>query len=363
MSDHGRRAAIRRRTGTAVLMAAGLSLLGITGASGAAKDDAAANCETLENDRFVLSVNPVGGRLMRFYSKAIGEELTDVGTFSEEDWAIRASHEFLIKKPYALRCRKENGELDILATANATGGGIDFLKIEKRFRSSPDSTSLRIDYRLTNTPEAMSERIYSILFHAILGIAGKDVNCFYPVADGIEKVPQKGSGKEHWGYYPARGWIAAATEDGKGLAVTMPFRDLRTFYSWFSPASLPTLEWRMTPVALGCGESYDVATEVIPFAGLRNVSGAGGGLVGELADGSCRVVSARAGTVTALSWRRSTRTAPSGRPTFSATRKRWASACAPLARRSSCCLTRTASFIRATRSAPRTSISCTTCSR
>ena len=281
------------------LMAAGLSFLGIAGASGAAKDDAAANCETLENDRFVLSVNPVGGRLMRFYSKAIGEELTDVGTFSEEDWAIRASHEFLIGKPYALRCRKENGELDILATANATGGGIDFLKIEKRFRSSPDSTSLRIDYRITNTPEAMSERIYSILFHAILGIAGKDVNCFYPVTDGIEKVPQKGSGKEHWGYYPARGWIAAATEEGKGLAVTMPFRDLRTFYSWFSPASLPTLEWRMTPVALGCGESYDVATEVIPFAGLRNVSGAGGGLVGELADGSCRVVSARAGTVTA----------------------------------------------------------------
>ena len=259
------------------------------------------NCRTLENKQWRVAFNPLGGRAMSLWSKAIHAELTspDVhGSFVEEAWDRRKSHEFLIKQPYAMTYLSgERGVISATAVGNAQGGGIDFLKVIKRYSMSDDSTALRVDYRFENIPEAMALQNYAILLHATLGVYKRDVTCFYPTEEGIVSVAPGKRGNEYWGHRPARGWMAAATDDGVGVAVTLPFKDLKTFYSWFS--QVPTLEWRMIPVGLEAGAGYDVATEVIPFRGLKTVSGAGGGLVGSLAGGVCTVVSSRAGEIQA----------------------------------------------------------------
>ncbi|MBQ5795670.1 MAG: hypothetical protein IIW14_06710 [Kiritimatiellae bacterium] len=260
-----------------------------------------ASLKKLENRNWRLAFNPLGGRVMSLYSKAIGSELTSPvthGSFVEEVWDRRKSHEFLIRQPYAMIYETgKGGAFTATAIGNAQGGGIDFLKVVKRYCASDDSTALKVDYRFENIPEAMALQNYAPLVHATLGVFGKDVTCYYPTTEGIVAVPPGKRGNEYWGHRPARGWIAAATDEGTGVAVTMPFAEVKTFYSWFS--QVPTLEWRMIPVGLEAGAWYDVSTEVIPFRGLKTVSGAGGGLVGSLSGGVCTVVSSRAGEVTA----------------------------------------------------------------
>ena len=189
------------------------------------------------------------------------------------------------------------GTLLATATGNAQGGGIDFLRIVKRYSATDDSTALKVDYTFENIPEAMALQNYAPLIHTTLGVFGRDVTCYFPTTEGIVAIAPGKRGNDIWQHHPARGWLAAATDDGTGVAVTMPFSEVKTFYSWFS--QVPTLEWRMTPIGLDAGESYQVSTEVIPFKGLSPVSGAGGGFVGSLAGGRCAVVSSRAGKVTA----------------------------------------------------------------
>ena len=224
---------------------------------------------------------------------------TTAGSFVEEDWNRRKSHDFLITKPYAMAYGSgAGGVLLATATGNAQGGGIDFLRIVKRYSATDDSTALKVDYTFENIPEAMALQNYAPLIHTTLGVFGRDVTCYFPTTEGIVAIAPGKRGNDTWQHHPARGWLAAATDDGTGVAVTMPFSEVKTFYSWFS--QVPTLEWRMTPIGLDAGESYQVSTEVIPFKGLSPVSGAGGGLVGSLAGGRCAVVSSRAGKVTAM---------------------------------------------------------------
>ena len=259
------------------------------------------NFKRIENANWRLEFNPVGGRIASLYSKAIGAELTDLesyGSFVEEAWDRRKSHDFLSNKPYAMTYETlGDGRLLVTAAGNAQGGGIDFLKVVKRFLVSDDSTALRIDYRFENIPEAMALQSYGILIRTMLGVSGRDVTCYFPTEDGIVAKHPGRRGGEYWGHRPARGWMAAATEDGTGVAMTMPFSDVKTFYCQFT--RVPALEWRMNPVELEAGDGHDVSTEIIPFKGLKTVSGAGGGLVGSLADGVCTVVSSRAGGVIA----------------------------------------------------------------
>ena len=257
--------------------------------------------KVLENSQFKLYFRALGGSAMSIWSKAVGAELTDpsaAGCFTEMCWNVPKSRDFLLKKPYAMTYRTgANGEIVAEAVGNAQGGDINFLKVIRRMSSTDDSTALSVDYRFENIPEAMSLVNYAPLVHTTLGVFGRDVTCFYPLEDGI-KVGEPGKrGNEFWLPRAGRGWMAAATADGVGVALTMPYRDINAFYSWFS--HVPTLEWRMIPFGLEAGAHYDVHTEVIPFKGLMTVSGAGGGLVGELRDGVCRVVNARAGTVVA----------------------------------------------------------------
>ena len=257
--------------------------------------------KVLENAQFRICFRAQGGSAMSIWSKAVGAELTDPsgeGCFTELCWNVPQSRKLLRNTPYEMTYRTgPKGEIVAEAVGNASGGKINFLKVHRRMSSSDDSTALKVDYSFENMPEAMALVNYAPLIHTTLGVFGRDVTCFYPLEDGIRVEKPKSRGKQVLLSGPSRGWMAAATDEGIGVAITMPYRDIKAFYSWFNP--VPTMEWRMIPFGVEAGAHYDVATEIIPFKGLKTVSGAGDGLVGELRDGVCRVVSARSGKVVA----------------------------------------------------------------
>ena len=262
------------------------------------------NLTKVENKQFRMLVTPVGGRALSLYSKFLDAELTcvkaDAGTFTEFDWSRRANKWFYLKKPFQLKPFGGDGFCGIETHCNAQGGGADFLVIDKKFTLRDDSTAIRVDYEFGNLPDAMSAQVYGMLIHTTLGINGRFCSYYYPTDEGIVEIECDKRPQERWIHHPVRGWMAAVDDIGRGVAVTMPFREVKSFYSWYAQDVVPTLEWRMIPVSVENGKSYSVAMDVIAFKGLSKVSGAGGGLVGEIAaDGTVKVFSSQRGKVTA----------------------------------------------------------------
>ena len=261
------------------------------------------NLTRVENGYFTFLVSPMGGRVISLRSKFLDAELTDLrsetGTFSEFDWSRRGNRFFYRQKPFALKRFSGAGVTGIEATGHHQGGGTDFLSIAKKYSLYEDATAFRVDYDFGNLQAAMSPQTYALLIHSTLGIHGRLCSYYYPSDEGIVEIRRDKRPQERWIHRPVRGWMAAVDDRGCGVALTMPFREVKCFYSWFAQDVVPTLEWRMIPLEIENGKSYRVSTEVIAFKGLSRVSGAGGGLVGEIAGGTVKVFNSRKGTVVA----------------------------------------------------------------
>ncbi len=262
---------------------------------------------------FKAQFDPMGAQLKSLYYKPADIELVDPeqGSGSENVWNIPASRFFLQKKPFSLNSFASAGNWLVEAQANHPGGGINFLKVHKGFNFYADAAMLRLDYKMENLEDAMATLDYGFWFHHALGVYGELTSTWYPSAYGIVCIPADERPTETWQHQPARGWIAASTTNGKGVAITMSYPELRLLYSWFSGCKVPTLEWRTSVQAIAAGGSYRTKVDILPFSGLSKVSGAGGGLVGEILDGektvaanekvrlSAKVHNARSGKVNA----------------------------------------------------------------
>ena len=261
------------------------------------------NLTKVENRFFKMLVSPLGGRVLSLRSKFLDAELTDLhpetGTFSEFDWSRRGNRFFYRNKPFMLKEFKGEGSVGLEARGNVQGGGTDFLVIDKKYTLLDDATAFKVDYNFGNLQAAMSPQTYGLLIHSTLGIHGRLCSYYYPTDEGIVEVERDKRPQERWIHHPSRGWMAAVDDLGRGVAITMPFREVKSFYSWYAQDVVPTLEWRMIPVEIENGKSYSVSTEVIAFKGLKKVSGAGGGLVGEISNGKVKVFNSRKGKVVA----------------------------------------------------------------
>lgn len=261
------------------------------------------NLTRVENRYFKFLVSPMGGRVLSLRSKFLNAELTDLqaetGTFSEFDWSRRGNKFFYRQKPFTLKPFSGKGCTGLEATGHHQGGGTDFLSITKKYTLFDDAAAFRVDYDFGNLQAAMSPQTYAMLIHSTLGIHGRLCSYYYPSDEGIVEIRRDRRPQERWIHRPVRGWMAAVDDLGRGVALTMPFREVKCFYSWFAQDVVPTLEWRMIPLEIENGKSYRVSTEVITFKGLSRVSGAGGGLVGEISGGTVKVFSARKGRVVA----------------------------------------------------------------
>jgi hypothetical protein len=238
---------------------------------------------------FSLMLNPLGGRLQSLQYKPAAMQLTDpesIGSGAENVWNIPKSRFFLQKKPFTVSSQPEEQNWLIEAKANHAGGGINFLQVEKKIRLYQDAALLSIDYRMENLAAAMSPLDYAFWFHQVLGVYGELTSCWYPTTEGIVKVGFEDRPTDAWLHRPARGWLASLAPSGKGVAITMSYPELKCFYSWFANMKVPTLEWRLVPLSIAAGEAWQTRVEILPFQGLSIISGAGGGLVGEISGGN-----------------------------------------------------------------------------
>src|SRR5690606_32044801 len=125
-----------------------------------------------------------------------------------------------------------------------------------------DRSDIRVDYDIQNAPEALVALPQTLWFHNFAGVAGWQtpgtLAYFYPTQKGIEKVDpssRMGVEEQQWILGPTRGWAALLDVPKKtGLAVSVDYRYLASFYNWWSPNSrTPTLEWRFFEVPIPAG--------------------------------------------------------------------------------------------------------------
>lgn len=234
---------------------------------------------------FKVVVNPLGGRLQNLIYKPAGIQMTDParGSSTENVWNIGKSRFFLQEKPFSLTAEDKGKTFTVTASGNHAGGGINFLKVEKTYSFPADAAKIDILYRFENIPAAMSALPYGFWIHHMLGVYGAKCTYYFPTETGIAAFPPGKQENETWQFRPARGWVGMVSEDGKGLALTMSFPELKCHYAWFSGMRVPSIEWRLETMNIDAGKSYKTKVEVLPFSGLHKISGAGNGLVGEIA--------------------------------------------------------------------------------
>lgn len=235
---------------------------------------------------FKITVNPLGGRFWSIFSKEMKAELIDTvegGSGTENIWNVPRSRFFLRNKPFALSTAKFADRLVVTSVGNHAGGGINFLKVRKSYTLWKNSARITIDYDLENMDAAMAPLVYGFWFHHMIGEHKVKNDFFFPTVNGIVRIPSSKRPTDTWQFRSARGWLGNADPaTGKGVAITMSYPELQLLYSWFGGCAVPSTEWRFEQVTIDAGKSFKTRAEVLPFTGLKKISGAGGGLVGEL---------------------------------------------------------------------------------
>lgn len=270
-------------------------LLPVSAVAVAAAFSVSAAEESAENSRWRLGFEQAGGRLTRAYSKTVGVDFTVAGSpglFTESSWDRWHSRGKLAATVFSSRVKCAADAISVTALGQATGGGIPFLKVAKRYRSTPDSSALAVDYRFINAPDAMSLQPYSPAIHLSLAMTNRVVRFFWADEKGVRSRAQN-VGSSFSCTNVVRGWFGAVDPaGGVGCVLTVPDGWLQGVGAWLP--GVPASELRFVPVGIENGKSLSLTLELIPFKGLTSVSGAGGGFVGSLSDGECRIVSSRA---------------------------------------------------------------------
>ncbi len=232
----------------------------------------------LKNQFLQLKINNTGGRIERMYFVPARVNLAaGVGLLGDNFWNIADSRFFLTDLNYTPVPGKQSMELK----AHHTGGGIDFMEVSKTIHLPPDAAMMTVDYKFTNLPAAMADLDYGFWSHNFVGESGRDYTYFFPCTKGISTVSSKNQSGELWFNQPSRGWTAFIDGNGAGMAMTMDYAHLKSFYGWYDKTGA-TQEWHLDKVKIPQGKSFDTTFEFIPFTGLKKVSGAGRGLVGEI---------------------------------------------------------------------------------
>ena len=235
---------------------------------------------------FKITVNPLGGRFWSIFSKEMKSELIDTvegGSGTENVWNVAKSRFFLRNKPFAVSTEKFPDRVVVTSVGNHAGAGINFLKVKKDYILWKNAAKITIDYDLENMDAAMSPLVYGFWFHHMIGEHNVKNDFFFPTINGIVRIKPNKRPTDTWQFRAARGWLGNADPvTGKGVAITMSYPELQLLYSWFGGCAVPSTEWRFEQVTIDAGKSFKTRAEVLPFTGLKKISGAGNGLVGEL---------------------------------------------------------------------------------
>jgi len=264
----------------------------------------------LENQYVLLEIDPnSGGRGNRLVCKSSQGDLCYFGPddgniygglFGDRLVEHGAISFNTVVAPYSFEVKKKTAEEVSLLLYYKGGDNIQFEKLITLRRDSSSIEIVRSMGYMVADPSAPKKKV-GFWSHQSLrtGIAnGQQAykNTFFvPTERGILEIPfvpgetTSAPGTKN-GYIedPSRGWIATVggktQADSYGAAYELDFSSLEKFYVYMgtSNPNCPTMEWQHFVRGMKDGDRLDVVTRLIPFHGIKQVSGVGNGMVGEI---------------------------------------------------------------------------------
>lgn len=235
----------------------------------------------LENEFIKASIAPFSGGVIDSLTYMGGEFTKSDGVLGDHMWDQRYSGDFH-QKPYMYEIKREPESVSVRLWRKGRNGAYKFIEIRKEITLRAGRSALEIAYEFKNLPHSRMDITIKPWFHHVLGDEGP-AKYVVPTVEGARSVdydPAK-PGKDVWFHEPVRPWSAVIGDDEKGVVCMLEYPWLKCFYSWFCE-TFGTLEWRFFPITIPCGECFATSFTVMPFHGLKEIDGAGGGLVGSI---------------------------------------------------------------------------------
>jgi len=248
----------------------------------------------LENDFVRLRARPtLGGRLDEFFYKPADKHLTsrtNGAVLMDRVWnyASRDVYNQWQTGVYSYEVEQGPQRVAVKMTCPGTVGVGKRMTFEKTISLIAGSSAVRADYRFSIGQEAMVPMRAGLWWHNRLGVPQEATTYFVPTVEGVQSVTYGGGGGgEYWWNDPARGWTAAVSESGTGVAAIVDLAPLMCFYQHMG-GEIATAEWALRSREIPNGGSVETTIWLLPFTGMGSVGGAGPRVVAQMdAPGQC----------------------------------------------------------------------------
>jgi hypothetical protein len=194
--------------------------------------------------------------------------------------------------PFQYRLSEDTAErISLQLLAPGRTGPCAYLTLCKTITLYADRSEVQVDwdYQLSKAATAaIPFRFRNLSFVGTREGLAKSAHFSYfaPVDEGVARLDYAPPAPVETSWLnPTRGWIGVAdSQQRTGVAFLLDYRYLKLFYSWGCSLhnGLPTLEWQLNDVTIPDGGSFKTSASIVPFAGMAQVAGAGGGVVASL---------------------------------------------------------------------------------
>ena len=246
----------------------------------------------LENRHIRLIIEPaIGAVISSVYLKAQNQELTcrrspDVagGLLSDKVTEQSYAGDWNEAK-YRYKVKKDQGSVSVTLWSPGRSGVLSYCTFRKTITLLADSAAIEADITFENSKRSKATLTHGLWIHNMFGGPLGQTALFFPISTGVLRLNlPHGSERQIWLRDPARGWCAALIKTNRtGMAARFEYRLTELLYSWYADVPVPTVEWRTLPQKIAAGRSLKTHVSFLPFAGLDEVHGATGDVVGSIA--------------------------------------------------------------------------------
>lgn len=230
----------------------------------------------LENNRIMYVIDPANGGVVNFaFDKKTKTNLLKFqetgsygGMFNDRFWPGGTKTRDVFRDiHYSYKViEKNNKKLAVKVWASGKNGFFSNVVVNKTYSLKKNDSVLRVDYHITNDKANVVPLNYGFWIMGGIFSGNEKFKLIYPGTLGV--VKNHGKRQSLWAPGAIAGWSAMVTESGKGLALLVDYKLLKTFYFWSGDNKASTIECRTGIYPIKAGGFMDTTCYLVPFYGV-----------------------------------------------------------------------------------------------
>ena len=230
----------------------------------------------LENNRMMYVIDPANGGVVNFaFDKKTKTNLLKFqktgsygGMFNDRFWPGGTKTRDVFRDiHYSYKVIEKNDKkLAVKVWASGKNGFFSNVIVSKTYSITKNNSVLRVDYHISNDKANVVPLNYGFWMMGGVFSENEKFELIYPGSLGCVKNPAKR--QSLWAPGAIAGWTAMLTESGKGLALVVDYKLLKTFYFWSADNKASTIECRTGIYPVKAGGFMTTSCYLVPFYGV-----------------------------------------------------------------------------------------------